>query len=88
MAGQVTQARACSAATTAALVMWLYFVLRHWPSESPDTMVSLAVPSCRVKAIRAATNSAQIRLSPNSAPARAQVTTVPGPTVQAASIVQ
>ena len=41
-----------------------------------------------MKARQVANSSAHIRLSSNSAPARAQVTTVPGPTVQAASIVQ
>merc|ERR1719153_1872508 len=70
------------------LVMLLYLVLRHWPSDCPDTMVSLAVPSCKVKAMRAATTRPQIRFRPNSAPALEQVTTVPGPTVHAASMVQ
>merc|ERR1719477_250196 len=70
------------------LVVWRYFTLKHWPRDLPDTMVSLAVPSCRVKARAVAKTSAQIRLRSNSAPALAQVTTVPGPTVQAASMVQ
>ena len=41
-----------------------------------------------VKASREAKMRTQTRWSSNSAPALAQVTTVPGPTVQAANIVQ
>ena len=62
--------------------------LRHCPSDIPDTMVNLAVPSWRVYARAEANRSAHVSVRSNSAPALAQVTTVPGPTVQAASMVQ
>jgi len=65
-----------------------YFVLRHSPRDLPDTIVNLADASSMTKAMQEATKRDQERERPYSAPALAQTTTVPGPTLQAASIDQ